>query len=263
VAGWLAAFAAFPWPPSREPVPVNALVDATGVPVAVERALAAQGSGFRTLKLKVGGDPEADIERLRAVREAVGPAMEIRIDANGGWDEAGAARALAGAARANVALCEQPVARGPGACAAFARLRHIGIPLAADESCRSLPEFAAFLAAGAVDAVVVKPMASGLTEALTVCAVAHSSNCGVIVTSTFDAGPGTLMAMQLAAALPRPLAACGLATLDLLEHPLATGVPPIHAGLIDASALDESVIQLDDEALDRYAAGPWTEIPRI
>jgi len=43
--------------------------------------------GYRTLKIKVGAlETKVDFERLKAVRETVGQKIEIRIDANGGWE---------------------------------------------------------------------------------------------------------------------------------------------------------------------------------
>ena len=50
-------------------------------------AAEAAACGFRTVKVKVGGDTALDGDRLRAVRAALGPDAEIRIDANGAWSE--------------------------------------------------------------------------------------------------------------------------------------------------------------------------------
>jgi len=50
-----------------------------------ERARQAVADGFTHLKLKVGGDPEVDLRRVRLVREAVGPELQLSIDANQAW----------------------------------------------------------------------------------------------------------------------------------------------------------------------------------
>ena len=83
------------WPaPVRDQVPVNVTVPAVG-PEHAHRIVA--GSGCRTAKVKVAerGQPEAaDLARVEAVRDALGPGGRIRVDANGGWDVDTAARML-------------------------------------------------------------------------------------------------------------------------------------------------------------------------
>jgi L-alanine-DL-glutamate epimerase-like enolase superfamily enzyme len=54
--------------------------------IAAERAAERVAAGFDTIKVKVGTVPGEDIERVRAVREAIGPEIVLTIDANGGWD---------------------------------------------------------------------------------------------------------------------------------------------------------------------------------
>src|SRR3989442_10905588 len=77
---------------------------------AVERAQRCTQAGFRALKVKIGRDPKADMDRLRAIRRDVGPRIDLRIDGNQGypWSQAlGLARA---AKDLNISLFEQPVA---------------------------------------------------------------------------------------------------------------------------------------------------------
>jgi len=91
-------------------IEVNGLVDLLE-PVAAARAAAGLvRAGFRTVKLKVGGDPEHSIATVAAVRMAAGPDVELRCDANRSWGVLEARSFLAGAARYAVALCEEPLA---------------------------------------------------------------------------------------------------------------------------------------------------------
>ena len=62
--------------------------------IMAERAKAYLGAGFKTIKVKLGETPDADIARLRAIREAVGKDVFLRIDANQGWNPTDAIRAL-------------------------------------------------------------------------------------------------------------------------------------------------------------------------
>ncbi len=149
---------------------------------------------------------------------------------------------------------------GPDAPAAFAELRNLGVPLAVDESCRDAAALRPFIAAGAIDAVVIKPMLTGLSQALAMIDVAQGHGLVSIITTTFDAGPGTLAAMHLAGSLPSTRPACGLSTIELLEHPLVAGVPSVHEGEINLSPEPGMPLTLDGAALDRYATGPWVEV---
>ena len=97
-ARWLASAiesATREWPaPVRDRIPVNVTVPAVGPELA---GWIVARSGCRTAKVKVAerGQAEAeDIERVEAVREALGPDGKIRVDANGGWEPGQAARML-------------------------------------------------------------------------------------------------------------------------------------------------------------------------
>jgi len=140
-------------------------IDAPGAMAA--KAEAAVGRGARILKLKLGkGDGDQDVERVRRVREAVGPDIGIRLDANQGWDFDTAARALAAAAAFDVQFCEQPIHHD------FDRLlpelrKRSPIRIMADESVFNHHDAVRLLEAGAVDAVNVKLAKSGgILEAL-------------------------------------------------------------------------------------------------
>ena len=74
-----------------------------------EKALVFKRSGANILKVKLGKDATADIERIKQIREAVGTDMKIRVDANQGWDFDDAVCALKALANYNVEFCEQPM----------------------------------------------------------------------------------------------------------------------------------------------------------
>lgn len=107
---------------------------------AVEPALAAQRArrmvelGWKAIKVKVGrdGDPAIDVERLQAVRDAIGVTW-LSVDANGGYTVDQAVQAAARFEKLNVMLFEQPTRRGDHQAMAEVR-RRSGIPIMADES---------------------------------------------------------------------------------------------------------------------------------
>ncbi len=89
--------------------------------------------GFKKIKTKVGIDPEEDILRLKAIREAVGPDIKIRIDANQGWDRVTAVKCLQAMEPLDIEFCEQPTRRWDLDGMKYVSER-TSIPIMADES---------------------------------------------------------------------------------------------------------------------------------
>lgn len=101
--------------------------------VMAARAASFVAAGIGAVKVKLGTDPETDIERIRLVREAVGNGVPIRIDANQGWSFPDAVRVLTSIEQYGIEYCEQPL---PAPLFAQARelRRRTSIPIMADES---------------------------------------------------------------------------------------------------------------------------------
>ena len=227
-ARWLASAiesATVPWPERlRDSVPVNVTVPA----VRPEQAFGiVSSSGCRTAKVKVAEQGQAgadDIERVAAVRDALGPSGRIRVDANGGWSVDDAARMLRQLSRYGLEYAEQP-------CASLDELaslrRLVDIPVAADESIRKAEDPLRVKAAGAADIVMVKvqPL-GGVRNALR---VAEACGLPVVVSSAVDSSVGLAAGVALAAALPELPYACGLATMSLLTGDV-TATPLAESG---------------------------------
>jgi o-succinylbenzoate synthase len=242
-ARWLACAleaAAVGWPaPVRDRVPVNVTVPAVGPEHA--GAIVA-GSGCRTAKVKVaepGQPPAADVARVAAVRDAIGPDGLVRVDANGGWDVDTAERMLTTLGEFRLEYAEQP-------CATLAELaelrRRVPVPIAADESIRRAEDPLRVRAAGAADIVVLKAQPLGGVRA----ALRIAEQCGLpaVVSSAVDTSVGLAAGVALAAALPSLEHACGLGTMSLLAgdvtaDPLApdAGDLPVRPAIVDVDAL--------------------------
>lgn len=92
-------------------------------------------AGFPAIKVKLGEGKEADVMRIKAIRDGIGPELPLRIDANQGWPTAAAAIAVLKALEPyNIQHCEEPIPRHR-----FMELRTVSeatsIPIMADESC--------------------------------------------------------------------------------------------------------------------------------
>lgn len=183
-------------------VPASALLSAEGMPELARAAQRAVAEGFGTLKLKAGFDD--DYARAAVVRDAVGPSIKLRLDANGAWDLATALRKLRALAPLGIELCEQPTRDLQG-------LEGSPVPIAADELVASDPEAAIERA----QIVVLKPaVLGGLSRCLDLARRAHERGRSIVVTTSLDGATGRAGAAHLAAAVlalgPQP--AAGIAT---------------------------------------------------
>lgn len=99
-----------------------------------EHALALKQSGFKIIKVKLGGHPLTDIERIRVIRNTVGNGIALRIDANQGWKLDDAIIALKGMAKFNIQYCEEPIPRWDWMNMKLLKKKS-PIKIMADESC--------------------------------------------------------------------------------------------------------------------------------
>jgi L-alanine-DL-glutamate epimerase-like enolase superfamily enzyme len=104
------------------------------VPRARRRAAELVEQGFDTIKVKVGGEAQADIARVRAVREVIGPDRQLTIDANCGWDVETAIYCIQALDACRLALVEQPTPNGDYGALARVR-RETKPPVMADDIC--------------------------------------------------------------------------------------------------------------------------------
>jgi muconate cycloisomerase len=126
--------------------------------VAAERAKRMVHLGWKSIKVKVGRDPhpQADVDRLRAVRDAIGPDTWLSVDANGGYTVDQAIWATAHFEKLNVMLFEQPTRRGDHQAMAEVR-RRSGIPIMADESVFTPEDALALIRHRAADVMSLYP----------------------------------------------------------------------------------------------------------
>jgi o-succinylbenzoate synthase len=219
-----------------ESVPVNATVGDADAETTAARAVEAADAGFDCVKVKVGARPVAeDAARLEAVRDAVGPGVELRADANASWARDEARRAFERFADADVAFVEQPLA--PDDLRGHADLRGGSVGVALDESLAHVP-LADVLAADAADALVLKPMVlGGVAAARDVALRARDAGVTPVVTTTIDGVVARTAAVHLAASLP-DVPACGLATAGFLADDLADDPAPVSEGRIAVPQAD-------------------------
>lgn len=159
------------------------------------------GQGVRAFKPKIGGLPEADAERLVAIREAVGPEACLRADANQGYTPKEAIRLcrILDAAGVDLEVLEQPVPAWDLEGMAAVR-RAVDTPIEADESCYTVHDALRIVRTEAADVLNIKlGKAGGLYAAKKIAVIAESAGLGCVVGTAFGLGLEIAAKLHLAA----------------------------------------------------------------
>jgi muconate cycloisomerase len=170
--------------------------------VAAERASQLVAAGFQTIKVKVGTGDESDVARVRAVRQAIGTGIELTVDANGGWSDRSARHCLGQLSDCNIALVEQPLARGD-----YTQLRKLradfGIKILADESCFDEIQLHELIEHDCCDAVTLYPgKQGGIQRARRMAQLAEDHGIPCTIGSNLEWDVGAAAMMQFVVSTP-------------------------------------------------------------
>jgi L-alanine-DL-glutamate epimerase-like enolase superfamily enzyme len=165
-----------------------------------EDAAKAVKEGFRALKLKIGVNPQEDIERVRLVRETVGNKIDIRVDANQGWTPQQAIEVLRKIEPYNIQFCEQPV--NVQNIHEMAKIRVASpIPIMADESVHTPSDALRLIYENAVDFINIKLMkCGGISNARKIAAIAEAANIPCMIGCMGESNIGISAAVHVALA---------------------------------------------------------------
>jgi muconate cycloisomerase len=183
----------------RDRIPVTHSIGLLDIEQAVEECRQVVDEGIRTIKIKVGVDPVRDVEIVRRIREAVGEATDLCVDANCGYPTPrDAIRIIRAMEEYRLKYAEQPV-EGIDRMAEVTRA--IATPVMADESAwgaRDVLEIFERKAADIVSIYTTKP--GGLYGAMEVAATARAARFLCNVNGSVETGVGNLANIHLAAA---------------------------------------------------------------
>jgi o-succinylbenzoate synthase len=209
-----------------------------------DAAATAASAGYDCFKLKVGlPDDEA---RVAAVRDAIGSAALLRLDANAAWTVHEALERVPRLAAYGVEFVEQP-------CRTLQEMAEVrratGVPISADESVQTAEDALTAAELGACDLVGIKlaPM-GGLNAARTAIQAARAAGIEPYVSSALDGPWGIAASLQLASAegITRH---CGLATLALFDAKLADALPAPENGRLAVPAGPGLGVEVGDDAI--------------
>ena len=239
----------------KEKLLFNAWIGMLPPDEAAAEALAVQKQGFRSAKIKVGYDVEADRDRVMAVREAVGPSFNIRIDANASYDVNSSIKLARLMAPFGLQLMEQPIAGDDLAgMAKIAReAKALGLPLMADELVLDHASLLRIIQAGAADMVKLKvTKQGGFLSVQRMIATAGAAGMRCVIGHGFGLGISTIAEIMLAATADNvidglecvgPLKTADDVIAERLDLTSGTVALPNGPGL---------GVAIDEEKLERY-----------
>jgi muconate cycloisomerase len=240
-------------PPRRTRVTYSGVITSGPLAGAARHARQMRAIGLRAVKLKVGFDD--DVARVTAVREALGPDVSLRLDANGAWSFGRGVEVLNAVAHLDIAAVEQPLARGP--VEDLARLRRATpVPIMVDESLVTREDADALIAARAADFFNVRvSKCGGLARSLALAGAATAAGLQIQVGS--QVGETAILSAagrHLAAALPAVAFVEGsFGTLLLTEDVSVESVQFGHRGEAPALTGPGLGIRVVEERLRRRA----------
>jgi len=238
-------------------VPIKWSVSGVEPAKAAEIAAWAVSQGFSAMKVKVGIDPQSDLERTRAVREAVGAQVKLGVDANGGWTTPQIAIEMINRLfhECGIHFAEQPVPGGDHDALAEVR-RNVSVPIIADESIWTLEDAKMLARAEAADVFsIYVGKAGGIAPAREIARFAQSVGVKCTIGSNLELGVGSAAMIHLALSAPGidvdtwPCDIIGPLFYedDVLNDPL-----PISGGVARLPERPGLCVELDDEKVEKY-----------
>lgn len=165
----------------KEKIPVTYTLSMDTPKKMAEQAVYRKEQGYSTVVIKIGDKPETDLERLRLVREAVGPKVKIRLDANEAYRPDQAIRIIRKMERYDPEFVEEPVKRWN--LDGMAKVANaVDTPISSDESNSTLQTAYKIIEKGAADILNIKISKNGgLTNCKKTAAVAQAKGIPCLV----------------------------------------------------------------------------------
>lgn len=199
-------------------------------------ALKIKEAGFPVIKVKIGKGGMADVERIKAIREAVGYDIPLRIDANQGWNFAEAIETLKALEPFNIQHCEEPLPRW-----AFMQLPEVKkqspIPVMSDETCCDPNDVKRLIDLQACDLINIKlGKSGGIFKALKMIQLAEAADMKIQI--------GAFLESRLAMTAFAHLALC---SNNIIHYDFDTALmfseDPVKGGMVYK---DNGIIEVPD-----------------
>jgi L-alanine-DL-glutamate epimerase-like enolase superfamily enzyme len=221
-----------------------------------ENALRLVRMGFRVIKIKGSSDPITDIERVHAVRAAVGESVGLRLDPNAHWTMHDTLTVLHAIEDCKLQYLEQPV---PGLdLNGMRKVRNAGfLPLMADESVWTPQDVIELARHDAADIVNIKiSKTCGLLGGKKVETVADALGMPCVVGTEIEPGYSLMAKIHFAASMKNLPFACEFTELSLLEESILKPRVELREGCVNVPDGPGFGCELDEEVLSKYTLKP-------
>jgi L-Ala-D/L-Glu epimerase len=214
-------------------------------------ALDIKNRGFEIVKVKLGDDPEKDIFRIKAIREAIGNEIPLRLDANQGWDVESAIRVLNELSDCNIQFCEEPIPRWN-----FMELPQIRkqspIMIMADESCCDHHDAKRLIDLDAAQAFNIKlGKSSGIFKAQKIIKLAESANLQLQIGGFLESRIGFTASAHLALTSDKVVFCDFDSPMMFSEDPVSGGIEYGPNGLVTVPEISGLGASLDSVSLKK------------
>ncbi|MBA4310574.1 MAG: o-succinylbenzoate synthase [Chlorobiaceae bacterium] len=218
---------------TKNEIQVNALVGFESLNETISLIENFIDEGYKTVKLKIGRENFFDdLKIISELRKRFNDKIIIRLDANCKWSLTEAKNNLKSLEDFSIEYVEQPIAN----VKEFRRI-NTTIPLAADESIRTIEDAETIIENELADIIILKPMLTGgLLNSIEIIKAAQKKNIKTVVTTSLDSAIGKRQAVVLASTLEHDLA-CGLSTSNLFESDIEEDIYPVVNGKIRINKL--------------------------
>jgi muconate/chloromuconate cycloisomerase len=244
----------------RERIPIMWSLGSDPPEVNAREAAAKVEEGYRTIGLKLGIlPPNADLERVKLVRQTVGDDVQLRCDANQGWSVGTAISMIRKLEEQGVSMIEQPLPRWDINGLAQV-VREVNIPVGVDESLSSPRDALNIIQAKAADFYSIKTTKQGgLLNAKKIAGMVGAAGGKLFVNSMIEMGVSVMSGLHFAASTPglfdigHALTSVRRLADDILKEPVQYEgaeiiVPKERPGL---------GVELDKQKLEKYSVGDF------
>jgi L-alanine-DL-glutamate epimerase-like enolase superfamily enzyme len=238
----------------RDRVPLSWSLAVADHDAEIEEAHAKVAAGHRIFKVKTGALEWAeDVARVRRLREALGPEIALRVDANQGWDRPTALRAIRALEPYGLDFVEQPVPRWD--LEGMTEIgRRVDVPIMADESCCSPQDALALARLGGVSILGLKlTKSAGIAGSLAIARIAEAAGLTCYVGCMIETSLGTAAYLQVALAAAPVVWGCELFGPLLLIGDVVRAPVAYEDGAILALDGPGHGVEVDEAAIREWA----------
>jgi L-alanine-DL-glutamate epimerase-like enolase superfamily enzyme len=217
----------------------------------VTDAVEIKNLGFEVIKVKLGDDPEKDIFRIKAIREAIGNEIPLRLDANQAWNVDSAIHILNELALYNIQFCEEPIPRWN--FTELSRIKNrVPVMLMADESCCDHHDAQRLIGLQAVSSFNIKlGKSSGIFKAQKIIMLAEKANLQLQIGGFLESRIGFTASAHLALTSDQVLFCDFDTPMMFSEDPVLGGIQYGKNGLVTLPEVPGLGASLDSSYLKR------------